>query len=179
MVNIHELSAVQVLCLIENGGPDVQSTIGQGNVSSSAAVNTGASDAHWRGIYELWGNTRCMIDGAQFDASNKIKVFDQNGNNTYVTTGVTLGAATGWITGVHGDAGSGYDLGMMFLGKTTDGTENNGSFGDYQYAPNTNVNVCYHGGSWSSGSQAGLFFLDLFCGASNASTNYGSRLAKV
>jgi hypothetical protein len=179
MVNIHELSAVQVLCLIENGGPDVQSSIGQGNVSSSAAVNTGASNANWRGIYELWGNTRCMIDGAQFDASNKIKVFDQNGNNSYVATGVTLGAATGWITGVHGDAGSGYDLGMMFLGKTTDGTENNGSFGDYQQAPDTSVNVCYHGGHWSLGSQAGLFYLNLGVDASYSGASVGSRLAKV
>jgi hypothetical protein len=179
MVNIHELSAVQILCLIENGGPDVQSTIGQGNVSSLAAVNTGASNAHWRGIYELWGNTQGMIDGAQFDATNKIKVFDQNGNGTYVSTGVTLGAAAGWITGVHGDAGSGYDLGLMFLGKTTDGTENNGSFGDYQHAPNTSVNVCYHGGLWSNGSQAGLFYLYLYGDASYSDTSIGSRLAKV
>ena len=179
MVNIHELSAVQVLCLIENGGPDVQSSIGQGNVSSSAAVNTGASNANWRGIYELWGNTRCMIDGAQFDATNKIKVFDQNGNNSYVSTGVTLGAASGWITGVHWDAGPGYDLGMMFLGKTTDGTENNGSFGDYQYAPNTNVNVCYHGGYWDRSSQGGLFYLDLRSVVSDQGMSSGSRLAKV
>lgn len=179
MATIHELSAVQMLCLIENGGPDVQSSIGLGNVSSSAAVNTGASNATWRGIYELWGNTRCMIDGAQFDAANQIKVFDQNGNNTYVSTGVTLGAASGWITGTHDDAGAGYDLGAMFLGKTTDGTEGNGSFGDYQYTPNTSVNVCYHGGNWGIGSRAGLFCLFLSNVASSSSTDYGSRLAKV
>jgi len=179
MLNIHELSAVQVLCLIENGGPDVQSSIGQGNVSSSSAVITGASNAVWRGICELWGNTRCMIDGAQFDAANQIKVFDQNGNNTYVATGVTLGAASGWITGVYADIGTGYDLGTMFLGKTTDGTEGNGSFGDYQIAPGATVNVCYQGGAWSYGSQAGLFYLNLDNSASHIGPDFGSRLAKV
>lgn len=179
MANIHELSAVQLLCLIENGGPDVQSTIGTGNVSTSAAVNTGASNAVWRGIYELWGNVWCMIDGAQFDASNQIKVFDQQGNNTYVSTGVTVGAGSGWITGMRNDVGTGYDLGKMFLGRTTDGTESNGSFGDYQYAPNTSDNVCYHGGYWDNGSRAGLFYLNLNNVASHASTVIGSRLAKV
>ena len=179
LANIHELSAVQVLCLIENGGPDVQSSIGQGNMNTSAAVNTGASNAVWRGIYELWGNTWCMIDGAQFDAANQIKVFDQNGNNTYVATGVTLGAATGWITGVHAEAGTGYNLGTMFLGKTTDASESNGSFGDYQYAPNASINVCYHGGNWANGAQAGLFYLNLINITSNANTFLGSRLAKV
>jgi len=165
--------------MIETGGPDVQSNIGQGNVSSSAAVSTGASNAIWRGIYELWGNTRCMVDGVQFDTTNQIKVFDQNGNGTYVATGVTLGAASGWITGVHEDAGSGYDLGSMFLGKTTDGTEGNGTFGDYQYAPDTSDNVCYHGGYWSDGSRAGLFYLFLNFDASYSYTDNGSRLAKV
>ncbi|MCD6346227.1 MAG: hypothetical protein J7L96_02275 [Bacteroidales bacterium] len=180
MVDIHELSAVQLLCLIENGGPDVQSTIGTGNTASSAAVNTGSSNAVWRGIYELWGNVRCMIDGVQFDTNNQIKVFDQNGNGTYISTGVTASATDGWITGMHDDSGTGFDLGMLFLGKTFDGTEGNGTFGDYEYSPDlTEDNVFYHGGDWSLGSQAGLFDLFLYGGAADAAPRFGSRLAKV
>jgi len=178
MLNIHELSAVQVLCLIESGSHDVQSVIGAGNTASSAAVNTGSSDATWRGIYEMWGNVRCAIDGAQFDTSNQIKIFDQNGNGTYVSTGVTLSAASGWITAMHDDTGTGFDLNTAFLGKTTDETESNGSFGDYQYAPNTSENVCYHGGYWSLGFFAGLFSLLLGGVAAHVNTNHGFRLAK-
>lgn len=179
MLNIHELSAVQMLCLIDNGGPDVQSSIGAGNTASSAAVNTGASNAVWRGIYELWGNVFCAVDGAQFDTAKKIKVFDQNGNRTYVNTNIVLDSAGGWITGMYDNADTGYDLKSMFLGKTTEPTETNGAFGDYQYAPDTSDNVCYHGGYWSSGSRAGLFHLNLYYAASGSGTSFGSRLAKV
>lgn len=179
MVNIYELSAVQMLCLIENGGPDVQSSIGAGNTASGEAVNTGASNAMWRGIYELWGNTRCMIDGVQFDTKKQVKIFDGNGDGTYIATSVALSSASGWITEMHAETGVDYDLSTVFLGKTTDNTESNGSFGDYQYSPNTSVNVCYHGGYWSNGSRAGLFFLYLDLTASHSLTNGGSRLAKV
>ena len=180
MVNIHQLSAVQILILIQNGGPDVQSTIGDGNTSSSAAVNTGSSDATWRGIYEMWGNVYCAVDGVQFDTSNQIKIFDQNGNGTYVSTGVTASVTDGWTTGMHDDTGTGFDLGTSFLGETFDSTETNGSFGDYQYSPDlTEDNVCYHGGHWGNGSNAGLFALYLLFGASYSHTYYGFRLAKV
>jgi hypothetical protein len=180
MVNIHQLSAVQILILIQNGGPDVQSTIGDGNTSSSAAVNTGSSDATWRGIYEMWGNVRCAIDGVQFDTSNQIKIFDQNGNGTYVSTGVTASATNGWTTGMHDDTGTGYDLGTSFLGETFDSASTNGSFGDYQYSPDlTEDNVCYYGGYWGNGSRAGLFNMYLSSDATYVNTYYGFRLAKV
>ena len=180
MVNIHQLSAVQTLLMIENGGPDVQSTIGIGNTASSAAVNTGSSNAVWRGIHELWGNVYCGVDGVQWDTNNQVKIFDQNGNGTYVSTGVTASATDGWTTGMHDDAGTGYDLGTSFLGETFDSTETNGSFGDYQYSPDlTEDNVCYHGGYWGSGSHAGLFHLCLVYVASDLYTFLGSRLAKV
>jgi len=166
--------------LIQNGGPDVQSTIGVGNTASSAAVNTGSSNAVWRGIYELWGNVYCGIDGVQWDTNNQIKIYDQNGNGTYVSTAVTASATDGWITSMHDDTGTGYDLASVFLGESFDGTESNGSFGDYQYSPDlTEDNVCYHGGPWSGGSAAGLFFLPLRYDASRMSTNLGFRLAKV
>jgi len=179
MENIHELSAIQILCLIETGGPDVQSIIGSGNSSASAVVNTGASNAVWRGIHELWGNVRCMIDGAQFDLAHQIMVFDREGNNTYVATGVTVGAAAGWITGVYADIGAGYDLGTLFLGKTTDGTEGNGSFGDYQIGSSGGQNIYFHGGSWSLGSQVGLFCQDMSGNTAQVEPWSGSRLAKV
>jgi len=180
MLNIHELSAVEMLILIQNGGPDVQSTIGAGNTASSAAVNTGSSNAVWRGIYEMWGNVFCAVDGIQWDTNNQIKIYDQNGNGTYVSTGVTASVTDGWTTGMHDDTGTGFDLGTSFLGETFDSTETNGSFGDYQYSPDlTEDNICYHGGYWSSGSKAGLFYLHLIHDASYSYSYFGFRLAKV
>ena len=180
MLNIHELSAVEMLILIQNGGPDVQSTIGVGNTASSAAVNTGSSNAVWRGIYELWGNVYCGIDGVQWDTNNQVKIYDQSGNGTYVSTGVTASATDGWTTGMHDDTGTGFDLGTSFLGETFDSTETNGSFGDYQYSPDlTEDNICYHGGYWGYGSKAGLFYLRLNYDASVSGSGFGFRLAKV
>lgn len=179
MVDIHELSAIQLLALIEVGTPDVQSVIGEGNVSSSAVVNTGASDAVWRGVHELWGNVRHMIDGLQLDGSHQVKVFDMVGNQSYQATGVITTSTDGWAVSLHDEAGSGFDLSLLFLPNSTTGTELDGTTGDYLYASDSSEdNVCYHGGHWSPGSQAGLFFLLLSNVASYSSTDIGSRLAK-
>ena len=37
--------------------------------------------------------------------------------------------------------------------------------------------IAYHGGNWSNGSKAGLFYLNLNNEASNSNTNIGGRLA--
>jgi hypothetical protein len=179
MLDIHQLSAVQLLALIELGTPDVQSAIANGNVSSSAAVNTGASDAVWRGIYEFWGNTRCMVDGLQIDGSHQVKVWDMVGNQSYQSTGITTTSTDGWPVSLHDESGTGFDLSLLFLPKTTTGTESAGTIADYLYASDAGEdNVCYHGGTWGYGSQAGLFYLVLSSEASFSSTSNGSRLAK-
>ena len=180
MIDIYQLSAIQLLCLIEEGSPDVQSTIGAGNTSTFAAVNTGASNAVWRGIYELWGNVLEMVDGLQLDGSHQVKIWDKNGNQTLQSTGVTTGSTDGWITAMHDDSDTAWDLNLVFLPETVDATEGNGTFGDYVYASDGGeVNVCYHGGLWSRASEAGLFFLNLHDVSSTSAAYIGSRLAKV
>jgi hypothetical protein len=181
MWNIYHVSAVQVLALIEKGTPDMQSAIGAGNTSSSAAVNTGTTNAVYRGIYELWGNVNHMVDGLQVDTSHQIKIWDKSGNKTLTSTGITgLGPEEdGWAVSLHDDAGATWDLKTIFLPETVNVTEGNGTFGDYFYSSRASENVCYHGGHWDYGSAAGLFSLSLNGLASASNANIGSRLAKV
>jgi len=176
MVDIHQIGIIQMLCLIENGGPDVQATIGAGNTSSSAAVNTGASNAVWRGIHELWGNVWCMVAGLKTNTSNQIQVWDKS--QAYVNTGLGV-PATGWPTAMRENADDDYDLRELFIPLTVSGTEGNGTFADYFYSSSSGLeHVCYHGGGWGFGSIAGLFSLALSNRASSTDPDVGSRLAK-
>jgi hypothetical protein len=180
MVDIYQLSAVQLLCLIETGTADVQSAIGAGNTSSSAAVNTGTTNAVWRGIYELWGNVWCMVNGLILETDHEVKIWGTDGNRVLQSTGVATTSTDGWIKSMHDDSGIDWDLGAVFLPKVVDAAEANSTFGDYLYASDAGeTNVCYHGGAWVTGSQAGLFCLLLAGVASGASAALGSRLAKV
>mgnify|MGYP000971887931 CR=1 FL=1 len=63
-------SAIQTLALIEMGGSDSQTLVGQGYVSGSSALavdNATVAQATWRGIVGLWGNVWQMVDGLQTD----------------------------------------------------------------------------------------------------------------
>jgi hypothetical protein len=179
MVDIYQISAVQLLMLIELGTPDVQSAIGAGNTSTSAAVNTGSSNAVWRGIYEFWGNVWSMVDGLQMDEANRVKIWDKNGNKSYQTTGVEKQYMAGWPASLHDEAGKAWDLSLVFLPKAT--SRKVPIIPDYffNFCWAGEENVCYHGGHWSNGAQAGLFYLHLNSEASDSSTRLGSRLAKV
>lgn len=182
--SIYQRAAIQMLAMIEVAGADSQSLIGQGRVNQSSAANVDATDvaeATYRGIVGLWGNVRQMCDGLQIDGNHVVSVWDRNGNQTFVDTGVTtVQGNDGWQVSMHDETGADYDLRDIFLPKSTDGTENNGTFGDYLWASDSGeTNVAYHGGNWSSGSQAGLFDLDCNRTASNSGSGIGGRLAKV
>jgi len=177
--SIYELSAVQLLALIELGTPDAQSAIAEGNVNSSSAQNTGATSAVWRGIYELWGNVRHWTDGLSLDGGHQVKIWDIEGNRTFVSTGINTTSSDGWGITLHDETGADFNLGLIFLPKTTDSTEGNGTLADYLYASDSGEdNVCTHGGAWSDGSKVGLFDLDLHHEASNSYTYIGGRLGK-
>ena len=176
---IYELSAIQLLAMIELETPDVQAAIANGHVDGSDAVNTGSTDAVYRGIYELWGNVRHWTDGLQLDGDHQVQVWDVNGNRSLISTGVNTTSSDGWGVTAHDEAGTDWDLSLIWLPKTTDGTEGNGTFADHLYASDSGEqNVCAHGGSWSYGSKAGLFYLYLRLEASHSNSSIGGRLAK-
>ena len=180
--NVYQLQAIQLLALIEIGGADSQSLVGAGHVNGTDVVNVDAAQtlpATWRGIVGLWGNAFQVVDGLQTDSSGKFKIWDKNGNKTYQVT-ATQSPYRGYAVTTATEAGALYDLSLGFLAATTDTSAVNGSFADRYdvnnaYQANTEL---YHGGIYSSGSDAGLFSVGLqTIDASNGNT--GSRLAKV
>lgn len=178
--NIYQLAAIQTLALIEMGGADSQSLIGQGNVSNSSALatdNSVVAQASWRGIVGLWGNIWQMVDGIQTDASSKYMVWDKNGNKTFQTTTKIAPNSSSFPITMATDTGANYDLGAIFAASTADAASGNGTFGDMFYqSPSA---VAYHGGSWNSGFVAGLFSLYINSAPVNSGSGIGGRLAKV
>ncbi len=179
--NIYQLSAIQMLALIELGNPDAQTLIAQGNSNSSAATAVDVSptlQASWRGIIGLWSNVWQMVDGLQTDADRKYKIWDKQGNKTFVTTSqVAPSASASYPVTMSDAAGANYDLSQVFVPATVDGSASNGTYADaFWSAANC---VAYHGGTWAYGAHDGLFCLNVHNPASNVSTSVGGRLAKV
>ncbi|TSE33011.1 hypothetical protein LCC91_07675 [Tepidimonas taiwanensis] len=183
----YDIAAIQMLASIELGGLDTQSLIGQGRVSQSSAANVDASDvaqATWRGIVGLWGNVWQMVDGIKRNGGNWWRwQYNVPGNTT------TSDFATGYVnTGRAALTSSGYpvtfDTTLLSAGiivpATVDGTQSNGSTGDYFWSnTNTDDRIAYHGGYWSNGADAGLFSLSVGVAPSDANGTLGARLAKV
>ncbi|HSH51866.1 MAG TPA: hypothetical protein VK982_09120 [Bacteroidales bacterium] len=170
--DIYELGAIQMLCFIEVGSPDVQSVIGSGNVNSASAVNTGGTDAVWRGIYEFWGNVWHMVDGLQVDTANLLQLVNPESGVLEDTT-VTMSEADGWVTVFYDN------FPAIFLPESVAPVTEDATYADHFWAPDlTEQNVCYHGGGWANGLSSGLFYLDLRNVASYSHTSIGGRLAK-
>ena len=182
----YDLSAIQMLASIEMGGLDMQALIGQGRVSQSSAANVDASDvaqATWRGIVGLWGNVWQMVDGLKRNGGNWWRwQYNAPGNTT------TSDFSAGYLnTGQSALTSSGYpvtvDTALLAAGviapATVDGTQTNGSTGDYCYSnTSTDDRIAYHGGRWGGGAHAGLFCLSVGLAPSASYSDLGARLAR-
>ena len=178
--NIYQLSAIQTLALIEMGGADSQTLIGQGHVSGSSALatdNATVAQATWRGIVGLWGNVWQMVDGLQTDASYKYMIWDKNGNKTYKTSSLTAPTSGTYPVTMAATTGTDYDLGTVFTPETTNASAASATYPDIFYQGASCV--AYHGGDWGNGATAGLFCLHVTNAASYSSPGFGGRLAKV
>lgn len=176
--SVYQLAAIQMLAMIEMGGADSQSLIGQGNVNGSMQANDGplVLEASWRGITGLWGNAPMMVDGIRQTAANVLEIWDRNGMRQWVSTGVVLPPSY-FIRSMNHTYGAGWDLRDMFIPLTVD-NEMAGTFGD-QFRIITGEKTLYHGGERAAGSGAGLFNLDMGYPPTQPVQNYGARLAKV
>ena len=145
--------------LIEYGTTDMQAKLGTDNVN-------------YRGIRDPWGaphlSKHFWIDGLLSDSSNNIQIFDNLGNETMVSTGKAF-AGSGWMKESWTDKGTNYNLADVFLQKTTDNTEGNGSFSDCvnsgggyafysYYGTSSNYGPFYRGYASPSGSDGYLGF---------------------
>lgn len=172
--NIYERHAISLLMLLELGTPNVQSAIGTGNTSSSAAVVTGGTNAVWHGIHEFWGNVWEHTDGFKTDANGIGQIFSNQGDGSYVNTNVI--PTNGWIKAVSEASGTNFDLKDVFIPSVVDGTEGNGTFGDYSWG--TASCVLYTSGDWGYGSRAGAFMFYVDSASSRAYASIGFRVAK-
>ena len=139
--NIYEHHLLARLMMIEYGTSDMQASLGTQNVN-------------YHGILNPWGNPTAgvgfLIDGLLADGSNNIQIADNTGKGTLVSTGKAF-PGSGWITSTWMDKGALYDLSDVFLAKTVDSTEGNGTFSDY----------------------AGLYAGCAFCTSDSTSSYYG------
>ncbi|GFM85424.1 hypothetical protein PSCICO_08230 [Pseudomonas cichorii] len=177
--SIYQLSAIQLLAMIEMGGSDSQALIGQGNVSTGSVLAVDSqqvAQATWRGIVGLWGNVWQMVDGLQTDATGRYMIWDRNGNKLYQSTNRTALGSCYPVTMAQ-DSDTNYDLRDIFVPATGDASASNGSYGDYF---NSNAScIAIHGGYDGHGLRAGLFCLHIDTTASDASSYIGGRLAKA
>jgi hypothetical protein len=117
-----------------------------------------------------------MVDGLQTDEERRYRIWDAEGGKSYVSTGVKA-PSSGWFHRRARKQGEGFDMGAVFVAKKTRDDRDDSAFGNYFWAWENAV--AYHGGNWSSGATAGLFFLGVYSAASYSSTDIGGRLAKV
>lgn len=176
--SIYQLSAIQLLAMIEMGGSDAQALIGQGNVASGSLMAVDSSQvaqATWRGIVGLWGNAWQIVDGLQTNGSNLFIVWDKGGHRSFQVT--NRPGVNGHPVTMADETGSAYDLRDIFLPSTVDSSLSNGTYGDYIWS--SSGRTFQFGGDYSSGVYAGLFCMAFVSSPSYASSNVGGRLAKV
>lgn len=182
MWSIYDLSAIQILAMIEMGGTDMQDLIGRGQVDGGGVVAGGDSRARWRGIHELWGNVWQMVDGLRIAADGTINVWsiDRPGSGEWVSTGVQYGPGGdhGYPVSLHAERGNGFDLSLLFLPSEVTSDQDDALIGDWVWGHwEGRETVAYCGGYWSSGVGAGVFALSLSDARSSAVASIGFRPA--
>ncbi|MFT2186365.1 hypothetical protein [Pseudomonas putida] len=176
--NIYQLQAIQLLALIELGGPDVQSLVAEGPSVLSVVNHPNVIATQWRGITGLWGHVFQMVDGLTTDDNGYVNIWDKAGNKTYIKTGQTTLEQSGWAVTLSTDSGANYDLGLGFIPATLDAAKGGGSFADHSTTYKSSV--YYHGGAYTLGAgYAGLFSAYLMYGGASGGGAVGTRLAKV
>lgn len=186
-MSYYPLLMLQVLYIIMFKNRDSQTAIGRGYVDgNSAATTTGNTNAKGLffgettgkqqmkcfGIEDFYGNLLYWIDGIVANASRNILLANQNFNDsgsgytTSISSGFTSDSG-GYISQIQGTTESG------FIVKTASGSATT-YYADpgYIYASK----VGRFGGYWSTGSNAGAFYLVLNDASSSSAALVGTRL---
>ena len=178
MWNIYQLSAIQMLFLVEFGDPDAQTLIGTGNSSSFTVAANGATDAVYRGIHEFWGNVFQMVYGLRgYLSTTEAEILEPSGSGDFLRTGYTPPAGNeSAITAMKLASSTGHSLRPVHI---PDGQQAGAaSFGDIYWGPAAGF-VPYHGGNLQTDAGCGVFSLGLLYAASAFAWDVGVRLAKV
>ena len=167
--------AIQWLYLVENATMDSQTKTGQGRVSESSAANVDAADvaqATYRGIVGLWGNVYQWMDGLRTVSGNiERQAYDGTWTDTNENTPPTGSVYPITFRSASGD---------QFIANTfSTFNDSTATAPDQRYWTTSGTVYPFVGGYWSSGANAGLWFV--YCGiaASSSSSYIGGRLARV
>ena len=184
------------LYIVEYADWNGQTAIGQGNVSSGAKINTGATDSmtyhtgraagtdgqtavQYRNIENPWGNVREWRDGIIFSDTN-ICTYNNPANfsDAYNGTGAVVrsnkrAASSGWIKAWGHDTND-----PSFIYPSEIGGSETTFVPDYCYYY-TGVRALNVGGSYGYGTNAGPFYLLGGNTPALTSATLGSRLQKL
>ena len=202
LIDIAAVSAIQMLILVEFANNNVQSVIGRGysdKPSSGARVKTGSCDTVsgltgrpsgtdglvdvvWRGIEDFWGNIWEWTDGVNWNGGKYYVCNDPSKYADDTATGyeqlsftVATNLAESYITEEGLDTGNNPHVMLP-------SAAGSGSSSTYQCDgcwSSTGWRVLERGGSWASGSLAGLFVAALDIASSYSSPARGSRLQYI
>ena len=186
------LGAIQLLYLVEYADNNSQEILGRG-VSSTDSVtagqldslgmksgclnNDGAHSVIYRGIEDIFGNVRQLIDGVNINnrqayvCTDPTKYEFEKYNGDYVQVGYINNSFGGYISKL------GYDENypLLMLPIECSGVNENTGFTDYYYQTNDKM-AFRHGGDYSRGSECGLFFAFCDYAASYSDGYFGARL---
>jgi hypothetical protein len=185
--SIYDLSAIQMLATIEIGGLDMQPLIGMGRVYAPSAANVDADDvahATWRGIVGLWGNIWQMVDGIktlnghwhrwQYNVPGSATAGDFS--TGYVDTNQTVAIGGYFLNTFNTDLLSS----GIIAASTISNAASDDSTGDNWYSYSDNFDrTWHHGGEFSNGTAAGLFYSNVVNVPSFVGDRVGTRIAKV
>ena len=173
-----QLSAIQMLYLIENKSMNSQAVSGQG-VMGGATVNVESAGATYRNIVGLWGNAAQILDGFK-TIGGDIKTWDVSGNKTWVSQGAAV--EHGGINVYPLTFKTTGDLSAAFIAATTSNTMTAGTSPDSHRFSNGSTSAEYiaqAGGGYLYNAEAGLWYLVCSFRATESSLDAASRLAKI
>ena len=192
--NIHELSLVQLMMVLEFAGTDMQTLVGRGHVDNvPSGVQTvdhaTVAQASWRGLVGLWGNIYQMCDGIRGGQNTgKLRL---NMGKGFIDTTISTCNTSFTPNRMLDASGANWSARHLFVGDfdTKAASIDVASYPDTQwlYANSSSYEYILHAGGYcSGGSSADLFFFFFFfffffslgSNPTYNSSDIGSRLAK-
>lgn len=176
--NIHELSAIQLLYLMEYGDTHSIRKLGSGYTMGDSSeikmVNSNqVKTASYRGIVGLWGNIDQLCDGIRI--VNGIIKIDMNNGLGYVNTDLSL--VSGYPLVMSNLKETNYKTSHLFIASTVTDNMSISNYPDQQMiVAGINEERIFGIGGYSNDS-SGLFYLNSNYGL-NGSPRLGTRLAK-
>lgn len=177
MHSFWQLSAIQMLYLIENKTMDSQTKTGSGVTGTLGNVELGS--ANYRNIIGLWGNAEQFTDGFKTHNSH-IYTWDVKGYKTWVLQGEIPTFDSTWHYALTFRADN--DLNAAFIEATETTTTTGGTSANPHVFNSTQPTVEYIlivGGKGVVAALAGLWYMSLNFSTSGSDGGTGSRLAKV